>query len=83
MAHSLGFYGDGISFWVVSGQVMLTPMSQGPSWWCTHCPAKMNPSEEDPGRLVGPVASPFDLSRILPVGGDLGVLRIPCQDLRS
>ena len=39
--------------------VMCTSLSQGDS------------SEEDSGRLVRHVASPFDLSQILPVGGGL------------
>ena len=50
-----------------------------PSWGHTHHSAKMDSSEEDPGRLVGPldwsVPSPFDLSRIL-VGGSL---LVPCS----
>ena len=33
MAHSLVFYGDGISFWVVSGRSFWV---RTPSWWCLH-----------------------------------------------
>ena len=59
--------------------------TQGPSWWHVHCSAKMDNSEKDSGRLVGHVdwhlLAPFDLSRILPVGGDL--FCVPYQDLLS
>ena len=45
-----------------------------PSWGHMHHSAKMDSSEEDPGKLVGPLhcslPSLFDLSRIL-VGGSL------------
>ena len=45
-----------------------------PSWGHMPHSAEMDSSEEDPGRLVGPLdwslPSPFDLSRIL-VGGSL------------
>ena len=70
VAHSLGSYGNGISFQVVSGQSLLL----GSSLWCMHCSAKMDSSKEDSGRSVGYVMSPFDLSKILPVGGALLVL---------
>ena len=40
----------------------------------TCCSAKMDSNQEDSGRLVEHIASPFDLSRILPVGGGLLVL---------
>ena len=50
-----------------------------PSWGHTHHSSELDSSEEDPGRLVGPldwsVPSPFDLSRIL-VGGSL---LVPCS----
>ena len=46
---SLGFYGCGISFWVVSGQ----SLCQGPSWHNTHSSAKMDTSEKDSGRTDG------------------------------
>ena len=54
-------------------------LTQGPCRWRTHPSDKMNSSEEDSGRLVGHMdlrllSSPFDLSRILPVGGGLLVL---------
>ena len=69
--HSPGFYGNGFSFQVVSGQ----SLTQGPSWWCTHRPVKMESSEKDSGRLVGHMdwrlLSAFALSQILPVDGSL------------
>ena len=40
---ALGFYGDGISFWVV-WPIILT---LGPSRWRTHCSVKIDSSEED------------------------------------
>ena len=64
---------------LVSGlSLVTTVLTQGPSWWCTHSSAKMESSEKDSERLVGHMdwrlLSPFDLSQILPVGGDLLVL---------
>ena len=49
VARSLGFYGDGISLWVVFGQVILT---QSPSRWHTHCSAKVDASKKDSGRWL-------------------------------
>ena len=28
-------------------------LTQSPSWWCTHCSAKMDASERDSGRWTG------------------------------
>ena len=72
----LGFYGDGISFWVFSGP----SLTRSPSWWCTHCSAKIDASEKDSGRLVGHMASPLDLSQTRLVGGSL---LVPCSFLGS
>ena len=47
MAPSRGFYGDGISFQIFFGQIILI---QHPSWWCTHGSAKMEASKKDTGR---------------------------------
>ena len=47
LAPSLGFYGNRISFQVVSDQSFSL---KSPSWWYTHCSAKMDGSEEDSGR---------------------------------
>ena len=69
-AHSLGFYGDGISFRVVFGQSFEFSLS----WWCTHRSAKMDASERDSGKWMDTRMSPLDLSRTLPVGGGLLVL---------
>ena len=55
---------------LVSRLSLANILTQGPSWWYTH-PARMDSSEEDSGRLVGHMASPFDLSHILPIGGGL------------
>ena len=71
-AHSLGFYGDGISFWVL-WPIILT---QSPSWWHMHCLAKME-AREGFWEVIEHVVSSFDLSRTLLVG--LLVLRY--QDL--
>ena len=46
MAHSLGFYGDGISFRVVFGQSFKFSLS----WWRAHHSAKMDASERDSGK---------------------------------
>ena len=72
MACSLGFYGDGISSWVVSCQSFQLKVLPGGT--CNRS-AKMDSSEEDSGRLVGHMdwrlLSPFDLYQIFPVGGSL------------
>ena len=57
-AHSLEFYGDGISFWVVSGQSLWLQVLPGGT--CIAQP-KTDSNEEDSGRLVGHMGSPFDL----------------------
>ena len=67
------FYGDGISFPVCLWPIIL---NQCPSCWYTHCSAKMDSSEEDSGRLVAQVASPFDPSHTLLVGG---ICLVPCS----
>ena len=76
MARSLGFYGDGISFRLVSGQSFCLRVLPGGAGSRS---AKMDSSKEDSGRLVGHVdghlLSPFDLSRILPIGAGLLVPR--------
>ena len=54
--------------------------SGGPSWWPAHRSTKVDSSEKDSGRLVGHMdwrlLPPFDLSRILLIGGSLSV---PCS----
>ena len=61
MARGLGFYGHGVSFWVVSGQTFGLRVLPGG----TYHSVKMDSSEEDSGRLVGHrdwrLLSPFDL----------------------
>ena len=72
MAHSLQFYGDGISFWVVFSQ----------PFWLSVLPGDaglVQPSgcqREGFWEVVGHVVSPFDLSRTLLVGSDL---LVPCS----
>ena len=72
----LGFMVMGL----VSGLSLAITLTQGPFWWPWNRSAKMDSSEEDSGRLVGHVdwrlLSPFDLSRILLVGGGL---LVPCS----
>ena len=50
-------------------------LTQGPSWWYTHCSAKVDSSKKDYGKLVGHMdwrlLSSFDLSQILLLGGSL------------
>ena len=65
MPRSLGLYGDGVSFWVVSGRSSCLARiwsDSGPSWWQAHLLAKMDSSAKDSGRLVG---CPFGPSQIL------------------
>ena len=72
MACSLGFYGDGISFWVVSGQ----------SFWhrsflVVNASLNQDEFQQEGSWKVGStyrLASPFDLSWILVVAGGLSVL---------
>ena len=60
---------------LVSGCLWPMILTQAPSWWRTHRSAEMDSSQEDSGRLVGcmdwHLLSPFDLCRILVVGGSL------------
>ena len=60
---------------LVSGLFLANHSDSGSFWWCVHCLAKMDASKEDSGRPVGYIACLSDLSLILPVGGDLLVLR--------
>ena len=46
-------------------------LTQGLSWWCTHCSTKMNFSKEDSGRLERHVTFSFDFSQIILIGGGL------------
>ena len=75
VARSLRFYGNWVSFRVVSGQSFWLRVLSGGA--CNRL-AKVDSSEEASGRLLGHVdwclLSPFDLSRILLVGGGLLVL---------
>ena len=73
VAHSLRFYGNEISFWVVSLWPIILTWSH--SWWSEHCSAKMDSSTKDSGRLVEHMdwglLSSFDLFWILPIGGSM------------
>ena len=48
VARNLGFYGDGIGFWVVFSRFL----TQSPSWWCTPGSAKLDASKQDSGRWL-------------------------------
>ena len=70
MACSLGFYGDGISFWIVFSQ-----FSDSESFLVVHALFSQDGCQQEGfWEVVGHVASPFDLSQTLPVGGGLLVL---------
>ena len=60
---------------LVSGLSLANRSDSGSFLVVTHRSAEMDSSEKDSGRLVGHVhwrlLFPFDLSRILPVGGGL------------
>ena len=57
VAHSLGFYGEGISFWVVSDQ------SDSGSFLVAHALLKQDGCQREGfWEMVGHVVSPFDLS---------------------
>ena len=70
MAHSLRFYVDGISFWVVFGQVFV--LTQGPSWYKMYLSAKMDSNVRLSGRLAGHI---MDLC-LLPPFRSSGVLLV-------
>ena len=88
VAHSLRVYGDGVRFWVVSGQSSCLAqfgLTQGSSWWHWHLPAKMDSHVKDSGRLVGHIMCwwllpPFGPSQILPVSFQQQH-HLPYQDL--
>ena len=61
---------------LVSGLSLANYSDSGSFWWCVHCLAKMDASKEDSEKPVGHTACLSDLSRILPVGGDL---LVPCS----
>ena len=75
VARSLRFYGDGVSFQVVSDQsscFIHIDLTQGPSWWHMHCSIMMDTGAKDSGRLVGHIIGwcllpPSSFSCILPV----------------
>ena len=75
VAHCLRFYGDGVSFQVVSDQsscLVCIDLTQGPSWWHMHCSVMMDTGAKGSGRLVGHIMGwcllpPSSPSCILPV----------------
>ena len=72
MARSLRFYSDGISFRVVFSQ-----LSDSESFLVVHALFSQNGCQREGfWEVVGPVVSPFDLSRTLLVGGGL---LVPCS----
>ena len=67
VADSLGFYGDGISFWIVFSQ-----FSDSESFLVVHALFSQDGCQREGfWEVVGHVFSPFDLSRTLLVGGGL------------
>ena len=71
-AHSLGFYGDGISFWL-----SLVHDSDSESFLVAHALFSQDGCQRGGfWEVVGHVVSPFDLSRALPVRGGL---LVPCS----
>ena len=72
MACSLGFYGDGISFWVV-----LSHHSDSESFLVVHALFNQNGCQREGfWEVVRQVVSPFDISQTLLVGGGL---LVPCS----
>ena len=68
----IGFYGDRISFGVVSGQLLCLTVLPGSA----RILSQDGGQREGFWELVGRGASPFDLSHTLPVGGGL---LVPCS----
>ena len=64
VAYSHGFYGDGIPFQVVSGQSFRLKALSG----LAHTLLSQDGCQQGYWEVVGPVTSPFNLFRILPVG---------------
>ena len=72
MAHSLGFYGDEISFRVVFSQ-----SSDSEFFLVVNALFSQDGCQQERfWEVVGHLASPFDFSGILPVGGGL---LVPCS----
>ena len=72
MASSLGFYSDGIIFWL-----SLANHSDSESFLVAHTPLNQDGCQREGfWEVVGHVVSPFHLSRALPVGGGL---LVPCS----
>ena len=71
MAHSLGFYGDGISF-----QVSLANHSDSESFLVVQALFSQDGCQRGFWEVIRHVVSPFDLSQTLPVGGGL---LVPCS----
>ena len=67
---TLGFPGDGISFWL-----SLANHSDSESFLVVHILFGQDGCQRGFWEVVGHVVSPFDLSRTLPVGGGL---LVPC-----
>ena len=75
VAYSHAFYGDGIPFQVVSGQPFKLKALSG----LAHTLLSQDGCQHGYWEVVGPVASPFNFFRILPVGGFL--VRVPIPGL--
>ena len=48
--HSLRFYGNGVSFYIVSSPQPILGLAQSPFWWFMHLSAKRDSSVKDSGR---------------------------------
>lgn len=48
---SLRFCGNGVRFWIVSGQLPVLGLTQGPPWWQRHLSAKIDSSSWEAGCL--------------------------------
>ena len=82
MAHSLRFYGDGVSFQVVSGQAscLAHRLTQGPSWWHTPSLSQDGSQREgfwEAGRLC-PLLAPPKSSRLVFTSSTMFFFRTSC-----
>ena len=73
VAYSHGFYGDRIHFQVVSGQSFRLKALSG----LAHTLLTQDGCQQGYWEVVAPIASPFNLFRILPRGGFLVHVPIP------
>ena len=85
MARSLRFYGNGVSFWVASGQSSLAhSLTQGLSWW--RVPLSQDGFQREGvsevGRLL-PLLAPPEFSRLVFRGSTMFLIGTSCETTQA